>query len=87
MDDIDIIEEESGYALCRKGDQFTVIRISRANGQVYSAMPTDGSNFAGISDFGVNYVAGWYSRSYARRTFRTYVTEAQDRGSYMSQAS
>ena len=83
MTDIEIIEEVDGYAICQWGDHFTVVQISRKAGQVYSAMPTDGpadggSWFAGISDNGVKYVAGWYSKGYARRIFRSLVSEAAE---------
>jgi hypothetical protein len=83
LTEIEIIREESGYALCHnpKSDKFTVVQISRDKGQVYSTMPTDGPSdggqwFAAITDAGIRYVAGWYSRSYAQRIFRERVAES-----------
>lgn len=77
---IEITREEEGFALCHNtdNDKYTVVKISHQKGQVYSAMPTDGSWFARISDSGINYVAGWYSRDYARRIFRERVAEARE---------
>ena len=75
----EIIEEpeNNGPMLLRhreRRDKGTVVHLSRSNGQLQSAMPGDfprggGAWFAGISDSGVNYVAGLYSYGYARKKY------------------
>lgn len=80
--DYKIVEEEKGYALLKRKDgRRTVVGISRRAGQVYSTMPGDmprdgGTWFAGITQFGIDYVASWYSRSYANQIYREAVDEA-----------
>ena len=80
MSEYEIIEESNGYALVKRlsDGRCTVVRISRKNGQVYSAMPKDGSWFSGITDKGIAYVANFYSRGYARSVYRSLVAEAQE---------
>jgi len=75
----DVIKEINGYQLLQREDgKRTVIRISYENRQVYSAMPGDmprdgGTWCAGTSLAGVDYVAGFYSRSYANKMFKRLV--------------
>ncbi len=76
-----IVEEKCGYAfveLVENPKRATVVMIDRKKGQVYSAMPSDqpadgGQWFGGISDKGIAYVSGLYSRGYARRKFREFT--------------
>ena len=80
---MNIVREAACYALLSKGTKATVVGISHENGQVYSAMPSDhpqdgGRWYARISDEGVEYVANWYSKSYARRIFNQLVKEAEE---------
>lgn len=78
--EIDVVREEGCYLLCHNldNDRYTVVKRSRRGGQVYSTMPTDGSNFASFSDAGIAYVANWYSKSYAMRVFRDRVRERRE---------
>jgi len=89
MLNVEIIREEQGYALLRRSTrkraQFTVVGINRKQGQVYSAMPSDrpqggGQWFGGLSDKGVDYVAHWYSRSWANHMFTRLSREAVELG-------
>ena len=82
----ELLSEEYGFALWRatRGDsvKWSVTVIDRDKGQIYSCMPGDdppggGLWCAGITDFGVAYVAGRYSKSYATRKYRELVREAQ----------
>lgn len=83
MDKYEIIEESGGYALVHnKAGRYTVVGIRGEYGdQIYSVMPTDmpsdgGIYFANYNDAGIEFiVTNWYSRSYARRKFRKFVTE------------
>lgn len=79
------IKEEDRYPRCyrlvrRDGtNKYTVVLVDYNAGQVYCAMPSDfpsegGTWFARISDSGIAYVSGDYSRSYAFRKFREYTT-------------
>ena len=81
--EIQVLDETDRYMLLKRSrddnvpeaDGFTVVGVDFDKGQVYDAMPGDaptdgGSWFGGITYQGICYVAGWYSRSYARRIFR-----------------
>ena len=81
--EIQVLDETDHYLLLKRtrtdsvpeADGFTVVSVDFDKGQVYNAMPGDaptdgGSWFAGLTYKGICYVAGWYSRSYARRIFR-----------------
>jgi hypothetical protein len=63
-------------ALLRRDDgKMTVVTVDWNRGQVYSYMPGDlpadgGRWVARICGAGVDYVASWYSASYARRVWR-----------------
>lgn len=77
------IREEAGYRLVGRyeDDRRTVVRVGK--GQVCDAMPGDaprggGSWSARDTHAGIDYVAHWYSRSYAGRVYRALVREAED---------
>lgn len=81
--EIEVLDTQGPYVLLQKGDKLTVVQQSKDGSQVYAVMPgdlpADGGNwFAGNTDTGVEYVASWYSRSYARRIFRARVQEHQE---------
>jgi len=70
-----LIQEKHGHRLYLRNDgKFTVVRVDIKQGQVYSAIPGDypqgsGTYYGRINDFGIAYVAGGYSESYARKIF------------------
>ena len=78
----DLIDESHGYEMHRRSDgKFSV--VFTRDGQVFSAMPGDmpqdgGQWVARDCDSGISYVAGGYSRSYARRKFHEFVAEASE---------
>lgn len=89
--DIELVRKEKGYALYKKGDKYTVVRVdNEANGirfnwgNVYSAMPNDGpngmDNVARLSPEGIEYVANWYSKGYAYKKFKEFVEEKKQMG-------
>lgn len=74
----ELIEELNGIALWKYDGRFSVTGIDRRAGQVTSVMPRDmpsggGAWFARITDGGIAYVAGLYSRGYARRKFAEFA--------------
>lgn len=77
-----IVRESHGFALLQDDDgRRTVVRLDRGRFSVGNAMPGDSpgnglSLTANATDSGVDYVASWYSRSYANRVFRSLVAEA-----------
>ncbi len=80
-----VVKEKMGIALLeRDNGQRTVVQHSEARGQVTSIMPTDsppnGTWFARATTAGVDYVASWYSRSYANRMWKQFVTEQEEYG-------
>ena len=79
--------EKSGYRLLwkgvGKGARGTVVRVYKNH--IFDAMPGDAPSGGGSwsaldTEFGVEYVANWYSLSYARRVFRSLVLEAETFG-------
>ncbi len=79
-----LIEQTCGYLLLQRDgtERCTVVELY-GDGQVVNAMPGDAPSGGGRwvarrTDAGIAYVSGLYSRSYARRVFRTLVAEAQD---------
>ena len=78
-----ILRETNGVALLWRPDgKRTVVSVDYKRGQVYDLMPGDaprdgGSWCARMTTRGVDYVAGWYSRSYANRVYRS-LTVAED---------
>ena len=68
-------------------NKWTVVIYSMENGKVISAMPADHPSsengtarwIANSTDAGVNYVAGWYSESYARKKFREFTKYMESR--------
>lgn len=78
-----ILREDHGYALLRDRSgpvtRYTVVGFDQPNYTVSSAIPADcvkGCHyFAPATTRGVDYVAGWYSRSWAYSEFRRLTDE------------
>lgn len=59
-----------GYARIVRGDgKQAVIEYNERNGQVYSTNMSP-ALFSGMTEWGVNYVARWYSAGHARKVFK-----------------
>lgn len=75
-----IVKQDGNVLLLERPDgKRTVVSTNKDETQVYDAMPTDGPTGGGqwmsnFTDAGVDYVANWYSKGYANRIFREYVT-------------
>ena len=79
---IDILREDCGHALVQLGTLYYVVRINRADGQVFSAGPDSpaegGCSVARITEAGVKYVANGRMKSTATRRYRKLVAEARE---------
>jgi len=80
-----IVREDGGFVLLARDqdDKRTVVAIDHNKGQVYDVMPGDaprdgGSWCARICTSGVDYVASFYSRSYANRIFQSLTVEEDE---------
>ena len=75
---------EAGYVLVKNQKGRGTVVYYNGNGQLNDAIPGDaptggGSWFAGVSDSGLRYVAGFYSWGYARKIFRRLTAEDRER--------
>lgn len=78
-----VVRETPHMALLERDDgKRTVVDVDWDAGQVYSAMPGDmpsggGIWYGALTTNGVDYVAGWYSRSYAGRVWNSKARPAR----------